>query len=206
MGSDTCRAGTCDEDKPSAVFPCVTGKVKDQKSWHATSLATTLDEADTLVGDAALVKRALLDISSPIARRFVVDWAGLEAVWTNVYNSQLRLPAEEHPAMLSEPPNTPKPDRERLTRMMFETFSVPSMYLADQATLCLYAAGKTTGVVVDCGATVTRCVDRCERSCGWCCRRTRCRCFDALSPPLCCGHSGGGGVRVCAIVALPSHC
>jgi len=41
---------------------------------------------------------------------------------------------------------------------MFETFNVPSFYVAIQAVLSLYASGRTTGIVVDSGDGVTHTV------------------------------------------------
>ena len=38
---------------------------------------------------------------------------------------------------------------------MFETFQVQKMYVANQAVMSLYAAGRTTGLVVDAGDGVT---------------------------------------------------
>lgn len=48
---------------------------------------------------------------------------------------------------------------------MFETFNVPAMYLADQAVLSLYAAGKTTGIICNSGYTVTQTVPIYEGFC-----------------------------------------
>ena len=41
---------------------------------------------------------------------------------------------------------------------MFETFNVPSFYVAIQAVLSLYSSGRTTGIVVDSGDGVTHTV------------------------------------------------
>ena len=45
-----------------------------------------------------------------------------------------------------------------MTEIMFETFQVPSFYLAIQAVLSLYSSGKTTGLVLDAGDGVTHTV------------------------------------------------
>lgn len=42
-----------------------------------------------------------------------------------------------------------------MTEIMFETFNVPSMYLAIQSVLALYSTGRTTGVVLDSGDGLT---------------------------------------------------
>lgn len=42
-----------------------------------------------------------------------------------------------------------------MTQIMFETYDVPDMYLADQAVLSLYAHCKTNGFVCESGHGVT---------------------------------------------------
>ena len=45
-----------------------------------------------------------------------------------------------------------------MTQIMFETFNVPQMYAAMTSPLALYASGRTTGVVVDSGDSVSHVV------------------------------------------------
>ncbi|MCL4116108.1 UNVERIFIED_CONTAM: hypothetical protein GTU68_034558 [Idotea baltica] len=45
-----------------------------------------------------------------------------------------------------------------MTEIMFEKFNTPSLYLAIQAVLALYASGRTTGLILDSGAGATHTV------------------------------------------------
>jgi actin len=57
--------------------------------------------------------------------------------------------------LLTEAPRNHNNNREKLTQIMFETFSTPVMYLSCQTVLALYASGRTTGMVIDSGHSVT---------------------------------------------------
>ena len=62
------------------------------------------------------------------------------------------LQPEEHPLLVCEPPLNPAATRERLCDLAFATFGFQSFYLANSHQLALYAAGKTTGTVVEVSA------------------------------------------------------
>ena len=65
---------------------------------------------------------------------------------------------EQHPVLLTESPLNPKKNREEAAELLFETFSIPALYISVQAVLTLYASGRTTGLVVDVGDGVSHCV------------------------------------------------
>ena|SRR3990167_2088629 len=65
---------------------------------------------------------------------------------------------EDHPILFSEVPLTPKSCREKTTEILFESFLAPAFYIANQATLGMYARGATDGVVLDSGFQVTHAV------------------------------------------------
>jgi len=76
------------------------------------------------------------------------NWDDAEKIFHHTFYNELRSAPEEHPLLVSISPMCPKANKEKLTQIMFETFNVPALYLADQGVLTLYASGRTTGVAV----------------------------------------------------------
>ena len=82
------------------------------------------------------------------------NWIGPE----DTLYKELCVDPREHPLLLIEPPLNPEANREKMTEIMFETFYATEMYVAIQAVLSLYATGRTTGMVLDSGDSVTHAV------------------------------------------------
>ena len=115
-----------------------------------------MGQKDSYVGGGALSKRGILTLRYPIEHGVIINWDDMETIWHHTFYNELRVAPEEHPIFYTEPPINPKSNRERMTQVMFETFDAPAFYVSHQATLSLYASGRTTGIVVDCGGGVTQ--------------------------------------------------
>lgn len=97
----------------------------------------------------ALVRRAADGDASallrPIVGRRVVDWDQLESLYSAIFYRQLGwVEGDEGAALVTEPLFTSKADRERLTQIMFESFNVSGLYIAEQPVMALYGVGKIT--------------------------------------------------------------
>ena len=112
------------------------------------------------VGDEAKVWETRPDfgLRYPIERGIVTSWDDMEKIWHHTFYNELRIEPEEHSVMLTEAPLNPKVNREKMTQIMFETFRVPALYVGIQAVLSLYASGRTTGIILDMGYSVSHSV------------------------------------------------
>jgi len=152
-GSGMVKAGFAGEETPRCVFPSIVGRPKN------ASIMQGVTQKDCYIGEEANQKRGILELNYPIAAGIVESWDDMEKVWNHTFYNELRVnPSECTGVLLTEAPRNPKQNREKMVQIMFDTFEVQGCYVAIQAVMSLYAAGRTTGLVVDSGDGVSHTV------------------------------------------------
>jgi len=153
-GSRACKVGFAGHDSPRAIFPSIVGHLRTSSPrTQPVSLWESLK--DFYVGDEAQSKRDILTFKYPIKNDIVTNWDDMEKIWYHAFYHELRVAPEEYSVLLTETHLSPKTNKEKMAQIMFETFNALEMYVAVQAVLSLYAAGRSTGIVLDSGDSVT---------------------------------------------------
>ena len=157
-GSDSTRAGFAGENVPRAIFPTWVG------SPIHPGLTTQMGLRNVYVGEEAYCKRGILSLSSPIDGGIPNNWDHMEYLWLHTFHNELHVAPEEHSVLLTLPPLAPRLCQAKMAEIMFETLHTSGLYIGMQAVLSLYASGRTTGLVVDSGDTISHVVPIYE---GW---------------------------------------
>ena len=151
-GSGYTKAGFAGEEAPCAVFPAIVGRPKFAPGMETNTKTEYL-------GDEALKMQGVCNLSYPITTGIVTSWEDMERVWHHAFYNELRAePKELEGVLLTEAPRNPKKNREKMAEVFFDTFEVNNLYVAIQAVMSLYSAGRTTGLVLDSGDGVSHTV------------------------------------------------
>ncbi|XP_071501820.1 actin-like [Diadema antillarum] len=157
VGSLTCRVGLKGDEDPRTVFPSVVGHLRRE------IVTESVVGKSSYVGEEALSKRGILNLVWPVEDGIVTNWDDMEKIFHHIF--ELNVDAKNHPVLLTESPSNPKANREKAIQCLFDTFGVPSVFIVSQPVASMFAAGRTTGVVLDVGASVGHVVPIYEGHC-----------------------------------------
>ena len=150
-GTEYCKSGFCGEKGPTVIPSCV----GYQKNGYNIFNMFGKSEDEYIIGDDIEYKKRLLKDSftfiDPIKNGVINDWDNMEKIWRYI----LRTDSVEQNLLLTEPLMNTRENRKITSQIMFETFNIPGLYLANQSELSLYSVGKLTGIVINSGAGVT---------------------------------------------------
>ena len=149
-GSHTCKVGLGLEAAPNAMFRSIVGLIKCCGMPYLYK--------DHYIGEEALQKCGILILRTPLNQGVITNWDDLEKLWMHAFYTELKVPPEEHPVILTQSLRNSKYNREKTVQVLFETFSVPALYLAVPEVMVLIATGRETGIVLDCGHTGVNCL------------------------------------------------
>ncbi|XP_072349551.1 actin-like protein 6B isoform X8 [Scyliorhinus torazame] len=176
IGSYTVRAGYAGEDCPKADFPTTVGLLNHEEAAMDIDGEKDVKSGKTYYIDtnSLHVPREGVEVISPLKNAMIEDWDCFQAILDHTYSKHIKSEPNLHPVLMSEAPvssscnphtkqradpqihpwNT-RAKREKLTELMFEHYNIPAFFLCKTAVLTAFANGRSTGLVLDSGATHT---------------------------------------------------
>ncbi len=160
-GHYSLRVGYAGEDCPKSEIPSVVGisdeveAKKDAMEVDGTSGGKKKYHVDTT---ALHFAKKGMEVASYLKDGMIDDWNIFEELLDYSYAKVVKSDSELHPVLFSEASWNQKHRREKLTELMFEKYNVPAFFLVKNAVLAAFANGRSTGLIVDSGATHTSAV------------------------------------------------
>ncbi|XP_005382818.1 PREDICTED: actin-like protein 7B [Chinchilla lanigera] len=153
LGSQYCKCGYGGEPRPTYFISSTVGKRSPEVTADAGDT-----RKETYVGHELLNIEAPLKLVNPLKHGVVVDWDCVQSIWEYIFHTAMKICPEEHPVLVSDSPLSSSSSREKYAELLFETFSIPAMHVTSQALLSIYSYGRTTGLVVESGHSVSHVV------------------------------------------------
>merc|ERR1712106_348556 len=116
---------------------------------------SSLGLKDTYVGSQAQTLRGILSMSHPIRQGVVQDWDDLEAIWSHIWEAELKPEASNQPVIITQAPLATEQEEAKMAEILIEKLEVPAMFIANKSVMSLYGGGNMTGISVDSGHDTT---------------------------------------------------
>lgn len=136
-GSSSMKIGYAGDIAPMYVVPSCIAANKREKKKFVGSIRDGLSPKDFL-------------FENPIEKGQIVNWDDMMLMWEHAFGL-LKIESTSKPVLLTESPLNCITNREKMVSVMFEKFKVPSLHISNASSLPLYATGRSTGIVLDCG-------------------------------------------------------
>ncbi|CAD8065674.1 unnamed protein product [Paramecium sonneborni] len=149
MGSSQIKAGIGGEEKPKLIFNSYIGRPK----YKALPVANSQEfYVGNQITDST---RGVIKIKYPYQKGIIKDMNEMDQLWKYAFQ-ELRGNPKECPILLTEPPYASQQQKVEITKQFFESYNCPALFFAVSGVTSLFASGKSTGVILDIGDTISQ--------------------------------------------------
>ncbi|XP_026745227.1 actin-like [Trichoplusia ni] len=117
-GSYYVKAGFACDNHPVSIFRSVVGRPKYLNGTYGKS------HYEVLIGDAAVARSDVLDLSCPVESGKIVHWDNMERIWHHIFYRELKAAPEDRCVMLSCAPATSWKDKYEFTFLVTHSWIV----------------------------------------------------------------------------------
>ena len=148
-GSGIIKGGFGGEDGPRSIFSSIVGTPK------MPGLKVGMELQERFCGDEAIKNFEIMNFIQPVQKGEVYNWEKFETLMQYLLYDQMKVVPEEISILMVEAPLPNKLKRAKLAEILFETFNVKRLHLANSSMLGLFSYGKSSGLIIDSGFNVT---------------------------------------------------
>lgn len=157
IGHNSTRVGFAGEDTPRADIPSVVGVIENKTTESEGK--ENIEKKYFLDTTAINAVRENMELKSFLNDGMIEDFELFEKMIDHIYSKHILVPtSEENPVLMSEASWNMRAKREKICEIMFEKYKVPAFFLVKNSMLAAFANGRSTGLVLDCGASHTSAV------------------------------------------------
>lgn len=127
----------------------IVGRLSDWKKM----LGRRMPKSDGWMDKYALENSDILSLGHPIQHGNILDWNDYSRILHQSFYNFLRAAPEEHPVIITDSPLKNYQTRAKIAEVVFEDYQPPLLFIASSSPLALLSTGRTTGLVLECGAT-----------------------------------------------------
>jgi actin-related protein len=99
-----------------------------------------------------------MEIEYPIKNGYIMNYDLMENIWDEIFYNKLKIDPKISSILITEQSNTPNKTRDIIKEIMFEKYGFNQIQFCNQQVVSLYGSGRSTGIVLDIGHDITRCV------------------------------------------------
>lgn len=165
IGAHSVRAGYAGEDCPKYDIPTHVGTLEEEVRDEIMETDAPPEEKPKLPEKKYYIDtnyihlpKENMEIINPVKDGMIEDWDTFEKLLDYMYAKDIKSESGLHPVVMSEASWNVRAKREKLTELMFEKYNIPAFFLCKSAVLTAFANGRSTGLVIDSGATQTSAV------------------------------------------------
>ncbi|KAK6590242.1 BRG1 brm-associated factor 53A [Cryptosporidium xiaoi] len=144
IGSYSTKIGYAGEDCPRQVWPSAVGVKENNEKRFPLNYLSYSEGLEVKPCISVVDGEPILN--DDVFETIISYTSGKGGLLTNL---------EEYPVLLTEPSRHNRKFREKEAEIMFEKFNVPALYTAKKAVLSAFSVGRSSGLVVDIGASKT---------------------------------------------------
>ena len=157
LGSGQVKAGFGGQEFPKKIFNNYIGEEKYKNIFKQTKKDHSIKK-DIFIGSQCDKNLSILKLRYPIKHGHFQNSEDIYPLFNYIF-SLLKLSSEEikdHPILITEPLHNPTYNRENISHILFEKFSINKIFFASQPVLSLFSTSNTTGTILESGEGVTQ--------------------------------------------------